>query len=180
VTVLYAESATNDYNAVYTNSLDHDTQLGDGSYDTQVTDCLPTLHTPQSEEYVMFQVAAKRVAPFSVDIVANGARLHLEVDRGAALTLISEATLWPENAPKLSASDIRLRTYMGGVVIKESTAVTVQYNGQLMEDLHLLVVEGNSPILMGREWLMRVRLDWSQLMPSERTHKTTHRHSLLY
>ena len=109
-------------------------------------------------------MAAERVAPFSVDVVANGARLHLEVGRGAVLMLISEATLWPENTPKLSPSNIQLRTYMGeGLVIKESTAVTVQYNSQLMEDLHLLVVEGNSPILMGREWLMRVRLDWSQL-----------------
>ena len=106
-------------------------------------------------------MAAERVAPFRVDVVANGARLHLEV---AVLMLISEATLWPENAPKLSPSNIQLRTYMGeGLVIKESAAVTVQNNGQLMEDLHLLVVEGSSPILMGREWLMRVRLDWSQL-----------------
>ena len=113
-------------------------------------------------------MAAERVAPFSVDVVASGARLRLEVDTGAALTLISEATyrrVWPADAaPRLTPTNIRLRTYTGeGLVIKGSTAVTVQYNGQLVEDLHLLVVEGNGSSLMGRDWLMRIKLDWSQL-----------------
>ena len=39
----------------------------------------------------------------------------------------------------------------------------MQYNSQLVEDLHLLVVEGNGPSLMGRDWLKRVKLDRSQL-----------------
>ena len=40
--------------------------------------------------------------------------------------------------------------------------MTVSLNQQ-KEPLHLLVVEGDGPSLFGRDWLMRLKLDWSQL-----------------
>jgi hypothetical protein len=52
-------------------------------------------------------------------------------------------------------TNIWLRNYTGeGLVIKRSTAVTVQYSGQLVEDLHFLVIESDSPSLMGCNYLM--------------------------
>ena len=96
-----------------TNSVDHDTRHCNGGNDTPVT---PTLRAPQFVEYTAFQVAAKRVVSFSIDVMANGALLCLEVDTGAVLTIISEATyrrLWSENAPKLMPTHIWLHIYIG-------------------------------------------------------------------
>ena len=116
----------------------------------------------------MFQVvAAGRVAPFHLSVVANGARLRMEANTGTALSLISKAKyrwIWPVTVPKLTPTSIWLCTYTGeGLVIKGSTAVTVKYNGQKVRDSHLLVVQGNGPSLLGRNWLMRIKLDWRQL-----------------
>ena len=119
-----------------------------------------------SVDYPTFQVAADRVAPYYAAVVANGKHLRMEIDTGAALSLISEATyrrLWPTNTPELTSTPIRLRTYTGeGLNVKGSIEVKVEHNGQ-KENLHLLVVQGNGPSLMGRDWLLRIKLDWSKL-----------------
>ncbi len=115
----------------------------------------------------MFQVSADRVSPFFTSALVNGATLHMEVDTGAALSLISEATyhrLWPTDvAPELQEVKINLRTSTGEeLVVLGSTQVRVQYKEQ-QEDLCLLVVQGNGPSLLGRDWLTKIRLDWHEL-----------------
>ena len=40
--------------------------------------------------------------------------------------------------------------------------VEVQYKDQC-EQLQLVVARGNGPSLFGRDWLMKLRLDWTQL-----------------
>ena len=121
-------------------------------------------------DYPFFQVVAKgvyRVAPFTVSVVVNGTPLNMEVDTGAALSLISKATYdaaWStESAPKLQPATVSLRTYTGEPLTLVGTAmVSVEYRSQ-QEDLSLLVVEGSGPSLLGRDWLEKIRLDWSAL-----------------
>ena len=121
-----------------------------------------------SPDYGMHKVLADRVAPYNAAFTVNGAHLRMEVDTGAALSLISETTydcLWaPELAPPLTPTNIRLCTYTGeGLDVKGSAQVLVEYGSQ-RETLDLLVVKGNGPSLMGRDWLLKIRLNWHELM----------------
>ena len=91
----------------------------------------------------------------------------MEVDTGAALSLISDATykqLWPSvNAPQLRKPSIRLRTYTGEELQLVGEAVVwVQYQNQ-QEDLNLVIVKGDGPSLLGRDWLQKIRLDWAEV-----------------
>ncbi len=124
-------------------------------------------YTPFSVEYTMFQVSLDRVSPFCTSALINGATLHMEVDTDTALSLISEATyhrLWPKDvAPELQEVKINLRTNTGEkLVVLGSAQVRAQYKEQ-REDLCLLVVQGNGPSLLGRDWLAKTRLDRHEL-----------------
>ena len=48
------------------------------------------------------------------------------------------------------------------MAIKGVMDVTVQYNEQT-EQLQLVMAHGNGPSLLGRDWLMTLKLDWTQL-----------------
>ena len=39
----------------------------------------------------------------------------------------------------------------------------VEYNGQYVSSLPLVVVEGKGPSLFGREWLNKIVLDWQKI-----------------
>ena len=70
---------------------------------------------PLTMDYNMFLVEADRVAPVKATVTIDGVQLQMEVDTGAALSLISKATyskLWPAGqGPQLRKPAIRLRTY---------------------------------------------------------------------
>ena len=58
---------------------------------------------------------------------------------------------------------MKLRTYSGEQIgIKGSTTVTVKYKEQT-EQLPLVVANGSGPCLLGRNWLTKIRLDWTNL-----------------
>ena len=107
------------------------------------------------------------VAPFTAAVLVNGASLDMEVDTGAALSLISAATysqLWPPgSAPQLSTPSVRLHTYTGEELkLVGETVIQVQYQTQ-QEDLNLIVVEGIGLSLLGRDWLQKVKLNWAEI-----------------
>ncbi|XP_037521015.1 uncharacterized protein LOC119397663 [Rhipicephalus sanguineus] len=80
---------------------------------------------------------------------------QVEVDSGAACTLISEDTFratWRENAPALQQDDTQLRTWSGhSLPLLGCANVDVYYNGQTHQ-LPLLVVHGSGSSLLGRNW----------------------------
>ena len=91
----------------------------------------------------------------------------MELDTGASVSIISEATYnhhWPQRqAPALRESHVKLKTYSGEqVAVKGVMDVTVQYNEQT-EQLQLVVARGNGSSSLGRDWLMTLKLDWTQL-----------------
>ena len=106
------------------------------------------------------------VPPIQVDAYReiNNHPLRMEVDTGAAYSLISESTyneLWPTRA--LTRSDIRLCTYSGEAMqVLGCCQVNVHYQSQASQK-SLLIVGGAGPNLMGRNWLKNIRLDWSQI-----------------
>ena len=71
---------------------------------------------PPSEidEYTLYQVEAGDRKPFKVDMQVDGKLLPMEIDTGALLSLVSEATYqqqWPHK--RLLPNTTRLRTYTG-------------------------------------------------------------------
>ena len=89
----------------------------------------------------------------------------MEVDTGAALSIISEQTykdLWSD-PPQLQPCSSVLKTYTGEVIrVKGMIDVDVIYKDQ-KASLSLIVTLGRGPSLLGRDWLKTFRLDWNQL-----------------
>ena len=113
----------------------------------------------------LYHVEGKSRPAYMVELSVNGAQLQMEVDTGAATTLISEETyriLWKQ-PPKLKPTTTRLRTYSGQqLVVVGTLKVQAKYEAQSADDW-LLVVKGSGPTLLGRNWLEHIRLDWKKL-----------------
>ena len=80
------------------------------------------------KSYHVFQLAGSSNEPLWVVVNVNGADLSMEVDTGAAVSLISRRTyhsVWPaHHRPQLQPSSAQLRTY-SGQLIKVLGAITV-------------------------------------------------------
>ena len=105
----------------------------------------------------LFTFGSKRTAPYKVQLNVAGQVMEMEVDTGASLSVISEKmynNLSSEGrVPPLEKSEIVLRTYTGEEVKpKGSCTVNVSYQGADYT-LPLLVVGGEGPALLGRNWL---------------------------
>ena len=88
----------------------------------------------------------------------------MEVDTGAALSLISETAfkeLWPDRS--ISATTVTLCSYSGETIpVLGSVDTEVRYKGQ-RACLTLLVVRGTGPSLVGRNWLECLKIHWSDV-----------------
>ena len=97
----------------------------------------------------------------------NGRQLEMEVDTGAAVSLISRSaydSLWNgPDEPLLKSSPYRLTTYTGEIIQPCGTCdVSVDYDDRHFQ-LPLLVVPGEGPSLLGRNWLQVVQLNWRRI-----------------
>ena len=99
-----------------------------------------------------------------IALAVNGKDLQMELDTGAAISIISKATkeaLFPEVI--LHQSDVALRTYTSETVpvIGEFDAhATYEQQSSI---LTLVVVEGSGPSLIGRIWLSKIQLNWASI-----------------
>ena len=117
--------------------------------------------------YSQFQLTDRVSKPLAVQVEANGRTLDMEVDTGASLSIISEdayLATWPENKrPPLQPSRVKLRTYSGDILrAKGVITVAVTYYDQTLE-LSLQVLNCPGPTLLGRDWLHKLKLNWSEL-----------------
>ena len=89
-----------------------------------------------------------------VDLMINEQSLQMELDTGAFISLISEHQYKQlHEAPSLEKSSVILRTYTGeSLLTLGSIRVTATCNNQT-KTLPILVIKGNGPNLMGRDWL---------------------------
>ena len=87
------------------------------------------------------------------------------MDTGASMSLMSESTftaLWPRR--RLQPADVKLQTYSKDPIpVVGHCCVTVKYNGQTASEMPLVIVESVGPILLGRNWLTKIRLDWRKI-----------------
>ena len=120
-----------------------------------------------AESYELFNLQETRSKPLVVTVKLNDSTTDMELDTGASLSIISEKTfcaLWPLQArPKLQTSSVKLHTYTKEAIkVLGSITVKVAYKTQV-KDLPLLVVAGEGPSLLGRNWLAVLKLDWHEL-----------------
>ena len=99
-----------------------------------------------------------------VTVTVEDRPLVIEVDTGATVSIISEASrtkLFPHL--KLHKSKVVLKTYTDEPIqVKGQLNVHVSYKGQT-SPLKLVVVNGAGPNLFGRNWLKYIRLDWHRI-----------------
>ena len=113
----------------------------------------------------------------------------MELDTGAAVSVLSEATykaVWNvENLPPLQPSQVHLHMYTGDTIpVLGMMHVSVQHNQQARQ-LPLLIVKGDGPTLLARDWLTQLRLDidWSSVYNVQTQHTVSqllHKHSPVY
>ena len=123
--------------------------------------------TVEDTTHLMFNLSGNRVKPLVASLTVEGAELRMEVDTGASLSLISEATyrkLWPKDkAPQTESTQIKLRIYTGEELeVLGTINVDVIFKEQL-QNLRLVIVAGGGPSLMGQDWLRKIQLDWNEL-----------------
>ncbi|XP_031422660.1 uncharacterized protein K02A2.6-like [Clupea harengus] len=101
---------------------------------------------------------------YSVTPLLEGQPTHMEIDTGAAVSIVSDRIY--NKALKhlpLKKSNILLKTYTGETVpVSGIVEVGVKLNKQTAT-LPLYIVQGNYPSLCGRAWLEKMRFDWSTI-----------------
>ena len=119
---------------------------------------------PEEQSRLYAVRSAGSVPPLLVPVQIDGLQVVMEVDTGAAYSLVSEATfseLWPTRT--LSHSNVKLCSYSGEPIpVLGCLNVSISYNAQQSNE-SLLVVRGSGPNLFGRDWLKNIKLDWQQI-----------------
>ena len=104
------------------------------------------------------------VKPYMAIVEVNGKPLKMEVDTGAAVTLISQSTqkaLFPNTV--LQEPTMKLHTYTTEPIkVVGQMKVTVRHKDYQGEQV-MYVVKGDGPSLLGRSWLSNIRLDWAKI-----------------
>ena len=102
--------------------------------------------------------------PIQLQVSIDGVLVTMELDTGAAVSIVSESTfrrLW--SGKVLERSGIRLCTYSGeSLKVIGKWEADVKYNNQT-DKLSVIVLQGAGPSLLGRDWLHRCRIDWKSL-----------------
>ena len=122
--------------------------------------------TNRQEVYTLFHFRDKVVDPLKITVNANGVQLPMQIDTGAAVSVISEMTnncLWSAaKRPPLQHTSVQLRTYSGEKLpVCGQVQVLVSCRGQEAR-LSLVVVSGKGPTLMGRDWLKNLDVLWQR------------------
>ena len=138
----------------------------------------------QSEpEYALFHFSDRSLEPIVVSPLLKGVE---EVDTGTTRSFISQCTyqrLWSgADAPPLCSTTARLKTYTGEVIrVLGEIQVEVSLNHQ-KENLSLVIVEGDRPSLLGRDWLQKVKLYWCKIhhMSESKLHTILGNHSSVF
>eukprot|EP00731_Ephydatia_muelleri_P025536 Em0017g619a len=102
--------------------------------------------------------------PISVSLQVNGVILPMEIDTGAAVSIIPERVrqeLFPYLKPQNTR--VRLRTYTAEqITVLGTISVQVKFKNQT-RTLSLFVVNTDGPTLLGRDWMRQLKLDWSMV-----------------
>ncbi len=106
----------------------------------------------------MFTLSAPATSPIEVTVEVEGKPLTMELDTGTAVSIVSDARIFPD--VKLRKSNIILKTYTDQKMkIIGQLNVHVKYGTQ-SAPLVLVIVNGNGPSLFGRNC---IQLNWERI-----------------
>jgi predicted aspartyl protease len=127
-----------------------DVDFGIHVVETKVNDQIEKVHS------------VKPVKPYRVDMYIEGKSVQMEIDTGASRTTISESVYEAKfKHVQLRPTDVLLRSYTGDKVpILGEIFVNVEKQNC---KLALLVVKGKCASLLGRDWLEKVKLNWTEI-----------------
>lgn len=109
----------------------------------------------------MFNIQVRSNSGIMLNLTVEDRLLQMELDTGASVSIILEK-VWKEifHTPELRTSEIKLKTYTGqGLKVLGEWRVQVKYGAQ-EQQLPLIVVVGEGPILFGHNWLAKIQLNW--------------------
>ena len=91
----------------------------------------------------------------------EGKTLDMEVDTGAAVSVIAE-NVYRQNFGYvvLQESHWLLKSYSGHKLDTVGEIEVHVVYGKITKTLPLVVIRGNGPTLLGRNWMAEIRLDW--------------------
>ena len=132
--------------------------------DSSLTPLEPTSQPQAPQEgYTLFTtIGCGKAIVLTVNV--NKVDLPMELDTGASISVISEVTDYSLfRSCKLQPSSLSIKSYTGQeIVILGDIEVNVQYASQEAV-LPLVVVEGQSASLLGRNWLAVLNLNWPSI-----------------
>lgn len=114
------------------------------------------------------------VRPLMVSVELNGQSVEMQVDTGAAVSLLPEH-LYQRHLKSLTIhpTNIKLQSYSGQAVRALGyVMVPIKYGGK-RTTLALYITDGRRTPLMGRSWLKILRLDWNSIFSISRVEKQT-------
>ena len=116
------------------------------------------------EDLGMKVIRCPRGKPMVMDLMLNGGPLTMELDTGAAVSLVSSQVLQSLlPGAKLRPSTAPLYTYSGDCLeVQGLVEVEVGYGTQ-QATLLLYVVQGTGPSLFGRNWMEVTCPDWESI-----------------
>jgi hypothetical protein len=125
-------------------------------------------NTNAEDTYQLFAIRKDFNTPFVTTLEVNGTNIDFEIDTGSAVTLISDVTYKKFLLGKVQVqpSKCKLRTYTGEALeILGTCDVQIIHKGSNYT-MPLLIVQGQGPSLIGRDWLSVIRLDWHNVVRS--------------
>ena len=119
------------------------------------------------EDIGIFQVNSTRGSPPPILVSArlNGCSITMEVDTGAAVSIVSEKVYqrYLKKMSPLQVTELELQTYTKEPIeVLGKCDVLVEYESQSVRG-SVYVVAGKAPCLMGRDLLQLIRLNWARI-----------------
>ena len=105
-----------------------------------------------------------KIAPYHVAVNISGERVLFQLDTAASVSVVGEHIYKTQMSHfTLAPAGLSLTSYSGDPIdVLGKINVPVEYDGQ-SEILPLIVVGGDKPALLGRNWLSRLKLDWGKI-----------------
>ena len=107
----------------------------------------------------------KVVQPYRVTMLIEDVPIVMELDTGSGLSVISYETYCKYfDKITLQDTDCVMRSYSNQILnVKGKLQVSVSHNNQ-RENLDLYVVDNNGPALLGRQWLEKLKINWTEVV----------------